>query len=759
MKFRHISIAAVLLLGIGLALVRTAVAGGTSPANAIFVTNYDHLTAYPTDGHGDIAPIAVTTDMTGPSAIARDSSGRIYVTNDATNTVTIYAANSNGNVPPIAVIGGSQTKLASPIALALDGSGKIYVLNEGEPQITVYPPLGTGTGIINEAPVAVIGGSRTRLDSPTDIALDARGDIYVANEQGGPPAVVKNNLPGVTTVSYAPGVVTVYPAGSDGNVAPAAIIRGYATGLTAPVAITLDSSGNIYVANMATSLVKKRGNTAFDASINVYAAGSKGDVQPIATISGDNTGLAYPRGLTLDSSGNLYATNIDNNNLGNVDFYRAGSNGNVSPFAAIAGTDTGLYFPEGIVLDLAGRINVLNSGGGPNGSGSVTVYPAGSSGDTAPTATIRSSFNELEGASGIAVDSSGEIYVANEFDGANSNGSLTMYPAGSYGIGPPSATIAGENTGLYLPSQVALDSSGNIAVLNSNSTITLYPAGSTGDVTPAETVYVDCDGTHIPVGIAIGPRGELYVANQGALTCETSGKRAKCSDNGSGNIAVYPLAGDVSPSTGGSGCPNPRAVIRGPETRLSSPSGVAVDKRGYVYVANSGSLTCISSIAGQVCFGESPSVTVYPPGADGDIPPVAMINGVHTGLGPPGGIAVDSDENIYVTADYVSVVVAAHFIIGGAFRASASLERVLPRFFGVVSKSPGVPKAGLFQSIGGPPAVLVFGAGSDGDAAPIATIKGAFTTLGLPSAIAIGTSPHLVFRPQSQSVRPDNNNY
>ncbi len=161
------------------------------------------MTAYPAGSKGDVAPIAVTTDMVSPSGIATDATGRIYVTNGLTNTVTVYAANANGNVPPIAVIGGSNTGLANPTAIALDAGGKIYVLNSAEfpkgattvysnsaefptGNITVYPPLATSTGILNEAPVATIAGSKTLLDDPAGVAVDSDGNLYVANAQGNP---------------------------------------------------------------------------------------------------------------------------------------------------------------------------------------------------------------------------------------------------------------------------------------------------------------------------------------------------------------------------------------------------------------------------------------------------------------------------------------------------------------------------------------------------------------------------------------------
>jgi len=60
------------------ALIRVA-AAGTNPT--IFVASFHDVTAFPLASRGNVAPITLTTDMASPSGIARDASGRIYVTN------------------------------------------------------------------------------------------------------------------------------------------------------------------------------------------------------------------------------------------------------------------------------------------------------------------------------------------------------------------------------------------------------------------------------------------------------------------------------------------------------------------------------------------------------------------------------------------------------------------------------------------------------------------------------------------------------
>jgi sugar lactone lactonase YvrE len=683
------AVAALLLAMIGPG--RVAAAGTKRPT--IFVANGSEVTAYPTSSRGDVSPIALSTDMYYPNGIATDASGRIYVANVYADTVSVYAANANGNVPPIVVIGGSNTLLSNPDGIALDALGRIYVVNSSDNSITIYAPLAAATGVLNEASIGVIIGSKTRLDNPTAIALDSQGEIYVANAlrvRVAPHAI------------YDVGRVTVYSAGSIGNVAPIAAISGDATGLAYPIGLALDSGRNIYVANGDTA--NAGDNRKYYASITVYKAGSKGNASPTAIIAGDNTDLDYPKGIAVDSSGNIYAAGYINDYT--INLYPAGSDGNVSPTAFIGGADTGLGTASGIAFGSGGSLYVANSYTGAAFSGSITVYPAGSSGDAVPTTTITSTFSGF--ADGIAVDSAGNIYVVDNSGGAVEQGSIDIYPAGSYAIGAPVATISGDDTGLFYPFGIALDSSDNISVLNSLNTITVYAAGSVGDVAPTASLNVNRSGKNSTTGVALDPGGNLYVANEGVSYCN----KHACFQTNAGSVAVYPAGSD--------GNANPSAVITGANTNLAWPSAIAVDHSGNIYVANEGHVKCVRGCNRCNAIPNGPgSVSVYAPGSSGNAVPTATIGGPNTGLKFPYEIAVDSDGNIYVLN-------AKHLGYG---------------FFciGIGSKSAdtrhGVQKA--IDPTSGP--ILIFAAGSNGDVPPIGTIGGPFTGLDFGSqGIAIG---------------------
>lgn len=710
MRFVLAVLAAILLSIVG--FVQGVSAGRASskpPRAAIFVANGSDVTAYSSGSRGDVPPIALTTDMGGPDGIARDSAGKIYVANSATNTIAVYPSDASGNVSPIAVIGGSNTGLADPIGVALDATDKIYVLNGFTSSVTVYAPLDADVGVLNEAPVATIAGSKTQLLSPSDIAVTGGGEIYVANHVGGPSKPRR----------FAPGVVTIYSAGSNGNVAPTATISGLATALVDPVSIALDFQNNIYVGNAI-------GNTklvAWDPSIVTYAAGSTDDAEFFENVSGLAAGIFYPEGIAVDSSGNMYTEGTSNAGNG-ISLFAAGGLGNVPPIATIVGAKTGLVGPNRMVLDSDNNLYVSNTLGGAGG-GSVTVYQAGASGDAAPLRTITSDFTGMSGgASRVAVDSSGKIYVAN-VQGIAEGDSITIYAAGSYAVGAPIATISGDNTALSFPRGVGVDANGNISVLNDNGTVTTYAAGSSGNTAPVTTLSIRSGKNTAATGLAVERSGKIYVSAAGVVIC----RRQSCHRSNPGEVLVY--------RPGSDGNAKPAAILSGPDTGIASPSAVAVDHNGYLYVPNEEPTKADSTI-GLITLTLGPAkvgpgtITIYPPGSDGDQKPIATIAGESTKLIDPTGIALDENKNVYVLAGS-----------GGGFgggghgggrnrsidAAWQSLQRRTTRI--------GIPKGGSEFLL--PRAeILVFAAGSNGDVAPVATIGGPFTGLNFPAGIAVG---------------------
>lgn len=328
----------------------------------------------------------------------------------------------------------TPTPTSTPSGLA---RGSIYVAESGDNNITIYAP--NPTGMLNELPIAQINGTSTGLASPFGVAVDASGKIYVANKLGGDGS----------------GSITVYAANPSGtvNATPLATITGSNTGLNGPTAIALDASGKIYVAS-------------FTGAVTVYPANPSGMLNeaPLATITGANTQLTSPYGIAVDAGGTIYVANeLGGNNVGlngSITTYAANPSGTLdeTPVAEIIGSNTGLNDPIGVAVDASGEIYVIDFGGASGSS--VTVYAANPSGilNEAPLATIVGSATGLGTSAGIALDSTGKIYVSNQYGRSNNGGGITVYAANPTGTlnEAPLGTIIGSNSRLYDPAGLAV---------------------------------------------------------------------------------------------------------------------------------------------------------------------------------------------------------------------------------------------------------------------------------------------------------------
>ena len=216
-------------------------------------------------------------------------------------------------------------------------------------------------------------------------------------------------------VSNGGGYVTMYGLGSSGDVEPIATIDGAATKLDGPVSIAVDSSGKIYVLNEGEGARNSAG-------VVVFAAGSKGNVSPIANISGVDTAIRSPKSIAVDSVGNIYVTNEEGfppgpniQRPGGVTVYSAGSNGDAKPIATIrgadvnmnlccpcadtcCGNDTGIQNPYGIAVDARSNIFVTTSSGCPRSqSENIRMFPAGSNGNVKASTVITGPNTGLSG--------------------------------------------------------------------------------------------------------------------------------------------------------------------------------------------------------------------------------------------------------------------------------------------------------------------------------------------------------------------------
>ncbi|HVN63889.1 MAG TPA: hypothetical protein VMT58_04585, partial [Candidatus Binataceae bacterium] len=146
---------------------------------------------------------------------------------------------------------------------------------------------------------------------------------------------------------------------------------------------------------------------------------------------------------------------------------------------------------------------------------SLTVYPNGGGGNIFPLSEIFDTTNTLHYATGLAVSPGGKIFATNCENGNGSyNDAVTIFRPGASYYDPPIDIINGWNTGLYCPTGIALDSSGDIFVADPPfNSIYIYGSGAIGNVQPIATISGSNTGLGFPWSIAFDASGKIYVSN------------------------------------------------------------------------------------------------------------------------------------------------------------------------------------------------------------------------------------------------------
>ena len=236
------------------------------------------------------------------------------------------------------------------------------------------------------------------------------------------------------------------------------------------------------------------------------------------------------------------------------------------------------------------------------------VYAAGSNGDAAPIRTIRGPRTLLIGPQGVAVDSTGRVYVVNDNRNFGSS-SVTVYAAGASGDVAPIQAIAGADTGLDAPEGIAVDDRQNIYVADSASnSVTVYAAGATGQAQPIQDIVGKDTGLSYPLGLAVDQQQNIYVSNAAAEL-----------DGANGSVTVY-AAGAIGDAV-------PMQTIGGNQSHINGVGALAVDSANNIYVVSSPHV-----------FRHS--IYVFAAGSTGDVPPTRTIGGGHTSITWPGWLTI-----------------------------------------------------------------------------------------------------------------------
>ena len=271
-----------------------------------------------------------------------------------------------------------------------------------------------------------------------------------------------------------------------GGVSPSPKLKGPAG--VAFIGLAVDGPGNLYVGGTIHS------SPFPSAEILVYAPGASGTATPFRTIAGASTGLSvlnesFVYALALDSTGNIYVSsyvNVGGILYPGVSIFSAAANGNVAPTNVIAGSATTIsgFFPTQIAVDSASH--VYTAGGSLPQPDSILIFNSSAPGNGPPTSSIAGSNTMIEDVVGIALDSAGNIYVANGNAGV-STPSILVFSAGSTGNVAPIRTISGSATTMITAGNLSVDSDGNVYVVDLSDILKFGPTSS-GNVPPTATI-------------------------------------------------------------------------------------------------------------------------------------------------------------------------------------------------------------------------------------------------------------------------------
>jgi DNA-binding beta-propeller fold protein YncE len=452
---------------------------------------------------------------------------RLVATNvngSATSNVATLSVNS---IPPTIVVNPSSVTANIGSNLTFSGSAT----SSPDPTYRWQRQAAGTTGFVNLADDGVFSGTGTVTLSVTGVNAGMNGDSFrlSATSAGG----VAYTSSATVTVNLGTTFTTL--AGLSGS-SGAVDATGAAARFAGPTSIVVDVAGNFYIADQSNSVIRKMTPLGVVTTI-AGLAGARGNVDGVGTAARFNS----PAGVAVDALGNVYVADTFNHtirviNPSGVVSTLAGSSGSSG---AVDGTGAvvRLSLPTGVAVDAAGTVYIADSGNHAirrlSNTGAVSTF-AGTLGTAGYFDTSVGLLARFNSPNSIVLDGSGNLYVAD----AQNNAIRKITPSGAVTtvagnlVGVSGSTDANGSAAFFnRPSGIALDSSGNLYVADTNNN-TVRRISTFGDVTTLAgqaplSGAVDGSGSaarfNRPFGIAVDASGNVYVADTGNATIRRTG--------------------------------------------------------------------------------------------------------------------------------------------------------------------------------------------------------------------------------------------
>ena len=632
--------------------------------------------AQATQHFGSQTTVVTSTAGQNYIAIAMDSSGNLYLTDQNDNEVLKETLSGGVYTQSVLVPSGYSvsTGVKQPEGIAVDASGDVFIADVGNARLLKETPAGGGTYTQTVVYQSVVGS----FVNPYGVALDSSGDVFVSGES-------YNS----GTSSYQYHIFEFTPAA--GNTYTETVLT--VAGLLSPAGLAVDSSNNLYIADENYPRVTK----------GTVAAGVFTQTALVVDDSSFNW-LDVPVWLAVDNNGNVFVTNptsggydadtvIEAVLYGGGYHYRifgAGFSSSVMPYSVATDTSGNVF----VAVNLLGSAEVLKISTPTTNLGSVNV------GSTSAVFSMPFTFSSATtfGQTGAANSAGGTEFVDTGTGTCDTGGASKFYAAGASctvnvtfspkyaglrqgvvqvvndvgiiiaeqfitgtGIAPQvsfaPATVTSFGSALSAPTSVAVDGKGVVYVADGGTANEIYtetPSGSTYTQSTLPTsqfgdgqvygVTVD-GGDNVSFGYTNGgfsyvvqaqpqppnPDGGGFVANNGEGSALNVPKGI--AEDGAGNIYIVDSGNNRVVEvlySSGSNFDQPSTWQLNVATGLNGPTAVAVDPNGIVYIADTGNNRVLKEVPSSVgVFTQSVAVS--------------------TGLSAPAGVAVDNIGNLYVS--------------------------------------------------------------------------------------------------------------
>jgi sugar lactone lactonase YvrE len=577
------------------------------------------------------------------------------------NTISTIA----GGAPPDNV-SPTAAPIEGPVAIARDASGNLYVVNDNGVIYKVTAALGVpdsmsifaGNNTAGFSPNGTLA-TAALLYEPIGAALDAAGNFYFSDQNN---CVVREIVAASGVMNIVAGTAHVCNYSGDGGQATSA-------GLSFPQEVALDGAGNLYIADIGNSIVRRVNLTS--GIITTYAGTPGSAGFPSNNVLATSTSLNGPIALAVDTGGDLFIADQNANVVCRVDATSKnitivagtgalGFSGDGGPATAAT-----LQVPEGVAVDSAGNLYIADSENArirevfsptnPNTPNQITTIVGngtfGFNGDGAATSI------ELTNPFGLFVDpASGNLWIADFWSdrvrmyNATTKVVSTVVGSGAVGDGGPATSAS-----LYYPRNPALDTNGDLYLVDAQNNRVREISAADQTISTVVGTGIPCARPALPCGdggpaanaslfmprtVTIEPSGTLLVADDGDNRIrEVDGSTGIITTIvGSGNLCAAPF------STCGDGGPALSAS-------LNDARGAVLDTAGNLYfvdaqdnrvreVDTSGTIT---TVAGNGPDGNAPVGCNAAGNPSGDGGPA-----VDATLDCPLGLDIDASGNLYV---------------------------------------------------------------------------------------------------------------